>query len=98
MFTDSAPWRMDDATGPLIYAYSALRICGILLQPFMPTKAAELLDRLGVSEHLRRWEDLVWPIEVNSLDVKTRLQQGSTRFATKGFLFPSIDHINSDEG
>lgn len=30
-----------------------LRICGILLQPFMPTKAGELLDMLGVSQENR---------------------------------------------
>ena len=30
-----------------------LRICGILLQPFMPTKAAALLDALKVEENER---------------------------------------------
>ncbi len=31
----------------------SLRVCGILLQPFMPDKAAQLLDMLGV-DHGRR--------------------------------------------
>jgi methionyl-tRNA synthetase len=35
----------------------ALRIAGILLQPYMPGKAAELLDRLAVGKENRRFED-----------------------------------------
>ncbi|KAG9239679.1 tRNA synthetases class I (M)-domain-containing protein [Amylocarpus encephaloides] len=35
----------------------ALRICGILLQPYMPTKAAELLDMIGVHESRRTFQD-----------------------------------------
>jgi len=31
----------------------ALRIIGIMLQPFMPGKAAEMLDILGVDENKR---------------------------------------------
>ncbi|GAA5900630.1 methionine--tRNA ligase MSM1 [Sporobolomyces salmoneus] len=34
----------------------SLRIAGILLQPFMPTKSSVLLDVLGVREHDRGWE------------------------------------------
>lgn len=37
----------------IFYAAESLRLTGILLQPFLPEKAAELLDRLGVS-HERR--------------------------------------------
>src|SRR3569833_496609 len=37
-------------------ASEALRIIGILLQPFIPTKAGELLDVLGVPETNRTFE------------------------------------------
>jgi methionyl-tRNA synthetase len=37
----------------------ALRISGIFLQPYMPNKAKQLLDQLGVSEDKRTWEDAV---------------------------------------
>jgi methionyl-tRNA synthetase len=37
----------------LFLCTEALRIAGILLQPYMPTKAALLLDMLGVDEKKR---------------------------------------------
>lgn len=40
-------------------AAESLRISGILLQPFIPEKASELLDRLGVSPDRRTFEDAV---------------------------------------
>ncbi len=61
----TAPWNLakagDDASLATLrqvvyYAAESLRIVGILLQPFMPTKAAELLDALGVSEENRAFE------------------------------------------
>ncbi|KAL8376275.1 hypothetical protein RB595_007394 [Gaeumannomyces hyphopodioides] len=63
--TDMAPWDLvkhpDDADkqkqlmATIYYCAEALRISGILLQPFIPTKAAELLDILGVHETRRTW-------------------------------------------
>lgn len=38
-------------------AAESLRLSGILLQPFIPDKAGELLDVLGVDEKRRRFED-----------------------------------------
>lgn len=38
-------------------ATESLRICGILLQPFMPEKASQLLDMLGVDESRRTFDD-----------------------------------------
>jgi len=35
----------------------SLRICGILLQPFMPSKMAQLLDMLGVAENARMYQN-----------------------------------------
>lgn len=39
-------------------AHEALRICGILLQPIMPIKAAQILDTLGVDKDERGWKDV----------------------------------------
>jgi methionyl-tRNA synthetase len=36
-----------------------LRICGIGLQPYMPTKASMMLDLLGVEKSQRTWKDAV---------------------------------------
>ena len=42
----------------MVYAHESLRITGIALQPVMPTKMKNLLDRLGVEEQHRGWEKL----------------------------------------
>ncbi len=41
-----------------VYALSleTLRICGILLQPFIPCKAGMLLDALSIPHSERSWE------------------------------------------
>ena len=43
----------------IYHCAEATRIVGILLLPYMPTKAAELLDRLGVSEEKRTFQHAV---------------------------------------
>ncbi|KAK4192996.1 putative methionine--tRNA ligase [Podospora australis] len=59
------PWALVKSGDPndegiayqaLYYAAEGLRICGILLQPFLPTKSAQLLDRLGVAKDKRTLE------------------------------------------
>lgn len=40
----------------MFYSVETARISGILLQPVMPTKMSELLDRLGIQKHQRTWE------------------------------------------
>ncbi|KAK0727225.1 putative METHIONYL-TRNA SYNTHETASE, mitochondrial [Lasiosphaeria miniovina] len=59
-FTETAPWNlvkqkgMETALARAIYlAAESLRITGILMQPFMPGKATELLDALGVANDMR---------------------------------------------
>ncbi|KAI0015330.1 tRNA synthetases class I (M)-domain-containing protein [Xylariomycetidae sp. FL0641] len=53
------PWAMakkgavETVNQTVFLAMEMLRIQGILLQPFVPTKAAELLDRLGVAPENR---------------------------------------------
>lgn len=91
MFTISEPWQMDNPTGPIVYAFSALRISGILLQPIMPSKATELLDRLGVAEEKRGWEDAVWPAEVDAQSIKKGLEEAGIRWKGRGFLFPPLE-------
>ena len=58
----SSPWTMVESSSvgdhvraeQVVYLCAeALRICGILLQPYMPTKAGELLDMLGVATDKR---------------------------------------------
>lgn len=41
----------------IYYTAESLRIAGILLQPYMPGKAVELLDKLGVEKGKRTFED-----------------------------------------
>jgi methionyl-tRNA synthetase len=41
----------------LYHCAEATRIVGILLQPYMPGKAAEMLDMLGVDESKRTFTD-----------------------------------------
>lgn len=59
MMTVTKPWSQNTATELVeqVYAVSleTLRICGLLLQPFTPTKAEELLDYLDVPKDLRTW-------------------------------------------
>jgi methionyl-tRNA synthetase len=74
----------------MVYAYHSLRLAGILLQPIMPTKASELLDRLGVPSSARGWEDAVWLMEVDTVKMVRRLKEGKT--AHPGQLFAKIEH------
>ena len=60
------PWRLAKfeteldlarVTRTVYHCAEAIRIVGILLQPFMPNKASELLDMLGVDESRRTFTD-----------------------------------------
>lgn len=59
----SAPWDLGDPKKQeqldrVIYLCAeSLRICGILLQPFMPAKMKQLLDMLGVAEDKRMYKN-----------------------------------------
>lgn len=79
-----APWLADASPSAmhrsLFYESEALRITGILLQPFMPEKAKQLLDTLGVSVGKRGWAEL-------------GLGEGGERTMMKGKLkqlFPNV--------
>ncbi|GJJ78642.1 methionyl-tRNA synthetase [Entomortierella parvispora] len=62
-FSQCAPWKLikDPANNErlndvLWYAMESTRIAGIMLQPIMPTKAAEILDILAIDPDERTWE------------------------------------------
>lgn len=65
-FQDSKPWDKILTYAPgepgeevdriIFLAAEALRMTGILLQPYMPNKAKLLLDQLGVDESRRTFE------------------------------------------
>ncbi|KAI1414590.1 tRNA synthetases class I (M)-domain-containing protein [Hypoxylon sp. FL1857] len=66
--SDAAPWdRVKEgdtaAAEQIIYhAVESLRFIGILLQPFIPEKAGQLLDRIGVSQGKRT----MWYVELHA--------------------------------
>ncbi|GAA5970087.1 hypothetical protein JCM11641_000262 [Rhodosporidiobolus odoratus] len=78
-----SPWlasaSSDEAHRALFFGSESLRLVGILLQPFMPVKAAQLLDMLGVPADRRNWEDV-------------RLGEGGPRTPRDGktHLWPSV--------
>ncbi len=55
----SAPWDLnkpgdEEQLDRVIYlCMESIRICGVLLQPYMPAKMKQLLDMLGVAEDAR---------------------------------------------
>lgn len=65
-FQMSSPWDKVLTYGPgepgeqvdkiIFLAAEALRMTGIMLQPYMPNKAKTLLDQLGVDESRRTFE------------------------------------------
>lgn len=71
-----------------------MRISAILLQPIIPTKAAELLDRLGVEEDERGWDDAVWDgMKGEHVDVgviRGKLESAGEKWKGKGPLFPPV--------
>jgi methionyl-tRNA synthetase len=62
-----------------------LRICGILLQPYMPEKTQLLLDQLGVDEGKRTADYAVIAADLDYGIPKASLQKGYD-----GILFPPV--------
>ena len=76
--TETTPWKptTPSSTQPVIYAYQALLHAGVLLQPIMPGKAGELLDRLGIPATDRSLDGLEWdPASVQVEGIKQRLEK-----------------------
>jgi len=66
MMNVTEPWakKTPGAVTGKVYALSleTLRICGILLQPFIPAKAGTLLDALGIPQSERACNSPVSPL------------------------------------
>ncbi|KAI5918916.1 methionyl-tRNA synthetase [Camillea tinctor] len=89
--TDAAPWdKVKEgnivAVHQMVYHVAeSLRIVGILLQPFIPEKAAELLDRLGVAANRRSLIDA--KIYADTEYGTPTIDLGSGRYSS---LFPPL--------
>ncbi|WWC89531.1 methionine-tRNA ligase [Kwoniella dendrophila CBS 6074] len=95
LFTNLKPWSSEDGTKAIIYSYHTLRISSILLEPIIPEKSKESLDRLGVPLNQRSWENASWPPtkqQLNSIfstkEIVNKLKEASKLYTKKGHLFP----------
>lgn len=50
------PTRKDRLDTVIWYGMESVRLAALMLQPIMPTKASEILDRLDVRKDERSWE------------------------------------------
>ncbi|KAI8925200.1 tRNA synthetases class I (M)-domain-containing protein, partial [Entophlyctis helioformis] len=98
-WTEVEPWRLVKETGAdarhkhatLLYVtYETLRVCGLLLQPVMPGKAAELLDTLGVHADQRSWRNVRVGCRYGPEDAHAD-RPAPTVVGQKVVLFPRID-------
>lgn len=88
-FTDAAPWR-GDGTAAVVYAYEGLRLAGILTSPILPSKSAELLDRLAVPAEQRTWESATLATP-DVAKIVEGIGAGIAAFKGAPPLFPKID-------
>jgi len=72
VLTVVAPWSKTTPTEAVhdihVLTLECLRVCGTLLQPFMPSKSNLLLGALGIPEQQRSMEDAVYDIGRVQLD------------------------------
>ena len=58
--TDTAPWAKSTPASVALHVQTlileCLRVCGILLQPFMPSKSSALLTALDIPDEQRTLE------------------------------------------
>ncbi|KAI1104847.1 methionyl-tRNA synthetase [Jackrogersella minutella] len=86
---DAEPWKLikeDDTLKAQQVVYilaESLRMMGILLQPYIPDKASEFLDILGVSPDRRSLRYAMWNADDTYGTPLVELQQGA-----QGSLFP----------
>ncbi len=85
---ETTPWILakDPAKAPRLAAVlydllEAIRVCGILLKPFMPESAEKILDQIGAVEGERSWESAQ---RANGLRDEVTVCKGE-------ILFPRID-------
>ena len=82
------PWNLvkpeerEELDSVIYMCAESLRICGILLQPYMPTKMKQLLDTLGVADDARMYEHANIGMDRNYGEPKTGMKDE--------VLFPSL--------
>ena len=89
---DDSPWTYSKHTSSnytnvdrIIYLCAeSLRISGILLQPFMPSKMKQLLDSLGVADTARGFKN------ATSVDLDYGTPTIELGKGMKGVLFPPL--------
>ncbi|GHJ88770.1 hypothetical protein NliqN6_5172 [Naganishia liquefaciens] len=99
LFTLLQPWTPStppaDLLTALTYAHDSLRLAGIALQPVMPTKMPDLLDRLGVDA--RGWDELDTTGNVARVRACVqRMVEGAKR-GKREVLFPPLAESVADE-
>ncbi|KAI5867296.1 methionyl-tRNA synthetase [Durotheca rogersii] len=88
---ETSPWvaagtgRKRETDLIVFYAAESLRVAGILLQPFMPNKANELLDRLGVSRETPRRSFAFARLQADNAYGKSLIETGKGAWKS---LFP----------
>lgn len=92
IFTLLQPWTATAPSADLVkamtHAHDSLRLAGIALQPVMPAKMDDLLDRLGVLQEERAWDELRRVGEVRG--VATRVERMKSMAKRKDVLFPPL--------
>lgn len=93
IFTLLQPWTAtaspEDLVKALVLAHDSLRLAGIALQPVMPSKMDDLLDRLGVQKEERGWDELRSVGEVKRVVERLeRMKEGAK--VKRGVLFPPL--------
>ncbi|EJT97475.1 hypothetical protein DACRYDRAFT_91729 [Dacryopinax primogenitus] len=88
-FTHLTPWKttqpVESVARAQFYCYETLRIVGILLQPFMPTKASQLLDILKVTGR-----------DFGATKIAAEGEGAQLRPDTMDILFPPLAEENSN--
>lgn len=77
-----------------VFTHETLRIVGTLLQPFIPMKAGEILDALGVSEEHRGWRAA--NLKENEVDTQLATETAGYRAGWTG-LFPKLSEKLSED-
>lgn len=86
----SAPWdlgepeKQEQLDRVIYHCAESLRICGILLQPYMPAKMKQLLDMLGVAENARLYVNAGLGMDQDYGEPKYEIGKGTE------VLFPSL--------
>ena len=84
----AAPWYVTDEQqldGIIFMCAESIRISGILLQPYMPSKMKELLDQLGVDPAKRMFVDAKFGSDTTYGTPMVPLGKGF-----EGVLFPPL--------